>query len=215
MVVKRSSRDIKRELRHLTQGQNCQESLGKIYQGMEIFGLTNGQYSIINIIEEVLQQTGPADINISTWTAANAEIKKAENFLRNNKIKSLRFLFDRGFPTRQPKYFELMRSLFGDEVFRLTRSHCKFVTIVNDQWNVAIRTSMNLNENKRIENFEISDCKALSDYLVEIVDGFFKEPIDYKGAKISCLNGIKKQEKPRETFNADEVGFDDSIFENM
>lgn len=206
-LIKRNNRDKKREIRHLMYGESCKKSVGEIYKGMEIFGLTFGQFSIINIIEEILNQTGAANVNISTWTAANAEIKKAENFLYNKKIKTLRFLFDRGFPTRQPKYFEIMKSLFGENSFRLTRSHCKFVTIVNEKWNISIRTSMNLNENKRIENFEISDCAELTNYLVSIVDGFFEKKLDMKGAPVV---GIKQNKNEDLVFpNVDELDFKD------
>ena len=52
--------------------------------------------------------------------------------------------------------------------------------IKNNDWNIVIRTSMNLNENKRLENFEISDCEILYNYLNDIC-------IDIMGGDIITL----------------------------
>lgn len=179
MTVRRNNRDKNREIRHLMYGENAKLAIGKIYPGMEIYGLTKGQFSIINIIEEVLKQTGPADVLISTWTAANAEIKKAEQFLDNGLINKLNFIVDRSFPTRQKSYYDLLVSRFGD-IVSLTNSHAKFIMIGNKDWKITIRTSMNLNENKRLENFEISDDSKLYEYLGEMASDIIGKGFDYK-----------------------------------
>jgi len=179
LVAKRSNRDKNREIRHLLGNENAFISIGKIYKNMEIYGLTKGQYSIINIIETILNQTGKSDVIISTWTAANAEIKKAEYFLKNGNINRLHFIVDRSFPTRQPRYYKQLIDTFGD-IVSLTNSHAKFVIIRNDEWNIVIRTSMNLNENKRLENFEISDDKQLVDYLLCICDDIIGKEYNFK-----------------------------------
>ena len=178
-VAKRNNRDKNREIRHLLANENAYTAVGEIYEGMEIYGLSKGQFSIINIIENILRQTGKADVIISTWTAANAEIKKAEQFLKNGNINKLHFIVDRSFPTRQPKYFKMFTDTFGD-IVSLTNSHAKFVIIKNDKWNIVVRTSMNLNENKRLENFEISDDKVLVDYLLMICDDIISKEFNFK-----------------------------------
>ena len=160
--------------------ESALESLGTIYKGMEIFGLTKGQFSIINLIEEILIQAGKADVIISTWTAADAEIKKAEEFLKNGLINTIKFIVDRSFPTRQKNYCDLLINTFGEKSIRMTRSHCKFIIIKNKQWNIVVRTSMNLNENKRIENFEISDDKGMVDYLETIIEELWTLPYKFK-----------------------------------
>ena len=186
MVAKRSNRDKNREIRHLMYGENAKKSVGTIYEGMELYGLSKGQFSIINIVEEVLKQTGTADVIISTWTAANAEIKKAEQFLDNKLINKLHFIVDRSFKTRQPKYYDMLVEKFGN-VVSTTNSHSKFILIKNDNWNIVIRTSMNLNENKRMENFEIYD------YMVEIAKDVME--VDYSYFEFERLGKKEKYDK--------------------
>lgn len=149
------------------------EAVGEITTGCEIYGLTKGQWSLIDLIEYCLETTGPAELIISTWTAANADIGFANALLTNGRIKSILFLVDFSFPSRQPAYTAALREAFGDGAIRLTKNHAKFVTIRNRDWNLVLRTSMNLNENRRLESFEISDSKAMAEFLEEVVAEVF------------------------------------------
>ena len=195
IAYRRKSIDKNREKRHLMQGEEARHSVGELYSGCEIFGLTKGQFSSINLIEECLNQTGSADVTIATWTTAHAEIKKAEAFLHNGLIRSLRFLVDRSFPNRQPEYCRSLIETFGEDSIRATRTHAKFITIRNEEWDLVIRSSMNLNENRRIEIFEISDDKGMAEYLDGIVDMLYTDPLDWTASNFSAFGGVSKDEQ--------------------
>lgn len=168
------SKPRKRQIRACKAG-TATDAIGTLEKGAEIYGLTMGQFSFIDVLVAVLRQTGPAHINIATWTAANADLTTAARLLENAEILSIRFVVDRSFLARQPAYCAKMRELFGDACIRPARSHAKFTTIRNDSWNIVIRTSMNLNLNPRMENFEISDDKALCDFMGLVVDEIYQE----------------------------------------
>jgi hypothetical protein len=162
-----------RELRDLTAGQNAGQALEGLRPGCELFGFTVGQFSLINLLIVALEKTGPADVTLTTWTAARKEIGDANRLLRSGFLRSIRFLVDYSFPRRQPAYCKLLRDRFGDESIRLSKCHAKFILIRNDGWNLVIRTSMNLNKNARFEQFEVSDDLAMADYLEGVVDRVF------------------------------------------
>lgn len=149
--------------------------------GAEIVVLTHGQFSLIDALEALLDTTGPADLTVSTWSAAGADLTHAHQFLVDGRVKSIRFVVDRSFATRQPDYCGVLRSLYGDDAIRTTRCHAKFATIRNDAWNLAVRTSMNLNENPRLELIEVSDDPSLAAFLDAEVDAIFaaSPPGDY------------------------------------
>jgi len=88
-------------------------------------------------------------------------------------VRSIIWLVDASFPVRQPGYCAAMRERFGDAAIRVTENHAKFVLVGNEQWTVTLRTSMNLNENRRLESWEVSDDRELYHYLREVVDGIF------------------------------------------
>jgi len=65
---------------------------------------------------------------------------------------------------------------------------------------------MNLNENRRIENFEISDSEDLAGYLVKIVDSFFYKPFAYRVGRPDTRAALNDERtKPYEPKNK---GFD-------
>jgi hypothetical protein len=173
-IVKRKRDTLKgREVRRTLCARNVAEAVGSIEHGCEIYGLSKGTWSLIDLIEHVLAHTGPADVTLSTWTAANADIGFARRLLVNGSITRLRFVVDFSFPHRQPAYCAALREAFGDDAIRITKNHAKFVLVRNAEWNVVIRTSMNLNENRRLESWEISDCPAMAGFLQEVIDELF------------------------------------------
>ena len=154
---------------------NARAALADFDHGMETYCLTFGQFSLMDAVEAILEKTGPADVAISTWTAGNADLSRSAEHLHDGNIRSLRFVADCSFGQRQPGYLAELVRLFGPESIRTTRTHAKFVVITNDQWRVAVRTSMNLNENPRLESIEVSDDPALAGFLLRIVDEIFAE----------------------------------------
>lgn len=171
-TIKREQRQ--REIRTAKKGAAA-DAIGTIGKTSEIYILTFGQFSLIDTLVHLLDRTGPAAVDIATWTAANAHLEESANLLKSAAITRMRWVVDTSFLNRQPAYCRRMRELFGDDCIRTCRTHSKFINITNDEWDVTVRTSMNLNNNPRLENLEISNDPALSGFLTEIVDGIFGE----------------------------------------
>jgi hypothetical protein len=172
-TLHRTPKAGKREIRRALAAGNVAEAVGPITPGCEIFGLMKGQFSLVDLIVFCLQTTGPADVIISTWTAAGADLGHPHKLLTEGHIRSLRFLLDFSFGPRQPAYLAALVEKFGTEAARISKSHAKFVTVRNREWDLVIRSSANLNENRRLETFEVSDDKQMADYLTEVVDTLF------------------------------------------
>jgi len=129
--------------------------------GLRVCGLTGGQFSLIDLLDAVLDITGPADVAISTWTAGVNDTEAAKRAESMGRITRLRMLVDRSFLNRQPKYASRLVDLYGPESIRTCRIHAKFVVVTNDDWNVLISTSMNLNMNRRIESYDVSESPEI------------------------------------------------------
>lgn len=174
LVFKRSTRSRGRDKRRKLAEAKVAEALGPITKGTEAFVLTGGQFSLVDLVVHCLNTTGPAHLTVSTWTAATADIAYAQALLTDGRIKSIRFLVDFSFPSRQPAYCAALASTFGPDCIRVTKNHAKFVLVLNAQWSVVVRTSMNLNENRRLETVEISEDKPLGRFLDDFVTEVFK-----------------------------------------
>ncbi len=135
--------------------------------------LSKGQFSLIHALNHLIETTGLADVDIATWTAASADIRQAEQWIKNGKINRLRFVVDPSFKARQPAFCQALVDTFGDDAIRTVRIHAKFTTIGNADWTLAVRTSMNLNTNPRMEMIEISDDPALFGFLQDLTDDIF------------------------------------------
>ena len=197
-AVRRES--VNREFRHGMRGESAARCIGPITKGCDIFGLTKGDFSMIDILRHIAREIGPCRIDVGTWTAAAAEIKQAFDMLNDGNILSMRFLVDRSFPQRQPKYYHALRERFGDDCVRMARFHAKFITLENDNFSVAVRTSMNLNLNERIEFFELSEGSPISGYLSQVMDHHFALPLDdsYDGFKSFKLDAPAPKKRAAE-----------------
>jgi hypothetical protein len=164
----------KRRIR-MARHASAREAIGEIEKGTDTFILTYGQFSLIDALCAILAQTGPADVTISTWTAANAHLERSAELMESAAIRTLRLIVDRSFEARQPEYAHHMRQLFGPESVRAIKTHAKFMLIRNERWNVVVRTSMNLNGNPRLENIEISEDHELAEFFQAVSDEVFAE----------------------------------------
>lgn len=163
---------------------NARTALSGLDHDTELYVLTFGQFSLLDAITAILDVTGPASVTISTWTAATADLSRAEGFLRDGRIMRLRFLVDRSFLTRQPGYARQLVEAFGVDAVRTTRTHAKFATVTNDEWGVAVRTSMNMNENPRLEHIEVGDDPGLCGFLNGVVEEIWEtEPAGLGGSR--------------------------------
>lgn len=192
-------REVPKRRTRLSKVSNARDALAGLDHGAEVYCLTFGQFSLMDAVEAILDRTGPADVVISTWTAAAVDLSRSAESLRDRRIRSLRFLVDCSFPQRQPGYAAVLRDLFGDEAIRTTRTHAKFAVITNDVWRIAVRTSMNLNENPRLESIEVSDDASLAGFLLGVVDEIWSEETagDYRTKSRPRLDRVEAVEPAR------------------
>lgn len=174
-------RHKKRAIIHLQGVGNVRQAIGSIYPNMEIYGILSGQFHFINIIEHIIGQIKePMSLDISSWTIAKFEATRLAAINGAANVERLRVIVDSSMLNLVPDSFTFLRAMIEDDSIRLLRNHSKFAVVLSDTWNIAIRTSMNLNQNKRLENFEISDCAILADYMNGIVNDIFSTPFDLK-----------------------------------
>ncbi len=161
--------------KRLIRGENARQAVRQFEKDVELFGFTKGQFSLIDLISATLEKTGPAKISVCTWTANNTDLAEIHRLQKKGMATSARFLLDFSTHTRRPGLVAAIRECFGDHALRVTRIHAKFITIRNAEWDVSIRTSMNLNMNPRFEDFTLTNDPDLADFLEILVDDLFSQ----------------------------------------
>lgn len=149
------------------------EAIKGFAKDTRVTGLTNGKFSLISLIRSVLDITGAANVIISTWSAGFYDANAINDLITCGKISDLKIILDRSFKTRQEQYSHHINKIFRPENIRTTDTHSKYVLIWNDEWNVCIRSSMNLNENKRCENFDLDNDTNIFNLFKEFSDELF------------------------------------------
>jgi hypothetical protein len=135
-----------------------------------IMGLTNGKFSLIDLINEISKFSDKCHVICATWSAGIKDANQIKWLMDNDRLLSFKLITDRSYKTRQKSYCISIEELFGIENIRTSDLHAKFVLIHNDNYNFVIRSSMNLNANKTCETFEIDESKEIFDFYMNYVE---------------------------------------------
>ena len=150
--------------------QSAANALAPLSENQSVFGLSDGRWGFVDALWAILKKTGPADVAISTWTAAGADIEDVHALIKSALIRSVTFFVDRSFVSRQGKFCAVLRNKFGDDSIRLWDGHAKFALIQGQNFSCVYLTSANLNKNPRIENFQAHPEPEVVAVYAHIVD---------------------------------------------
>lgn len=180
--------------------ETASRAVGALTKDCSITGMTKGQFSLIDLIKAVIEQTGPAHLVLSTWTQGIRDVDNVAFMAEKGDLLSLRLLTDRSFVTRKPEYCARVLEVFGREAICCTNTHAKFALLRNDEWDICIRSSMNLNRNRRFEQFDIDDSAALCDFFEANADEMMRlspHGFDWVGSEIEkAFNAAAFDQEP-------------------
>lgn len=162
--------------------EGAAETIGALRPGDEITGLTCGQFSMIDILEHMLNEAGPADVFVSTWTAGIYDVERSAQLASGGKIRSIRWMMDRAMFSKSPQYAGPMIDQFGIDAFRDTNVHAKVTLVSSDTMRIVCRASMNLNKNLKTEQFDISVCDEIYDFYRRWADELWEAAAPDEGA---------------------------------
>lgn len=168
------ARPARKTRARLSKSASAADTIAGFGHGMDVAGLTFGQFSLLDLIDATLAITGPADVTICTWSAGFYDVDAAVRFRDSGRLRSVRFIMDSSAKRGQATVGDVA-DLFGAENVRATRTHAKFALVTNEAWDVVITTSMNLNLNPRCEQFEMTDDPGRAGMFREFADEVFAE----------------------------------------
>jgi hypothetical protein len=155
----------------LRRAENAETAIERLTKTNELYGFTKGQFSVLDIIRACLKRTGPARFSISTWTAAKKEIVDLEGMhAAGSMLPKPRWLVDYTFARRDKSALHHIRNVFGADSVRVANTHSKFCLFQNSEWQLVLRSSMNLNMNPRFEDFTLAHDPEVAAFLTGILD---------------------------------------------
>lgn len=157
-----------RRARAVESFRSAAEAIGELVPNLAVFAVTRGQWSMIDAILAVLDQTGPAAVSCWTWTVAEYEVEQMRALRTDQRITSGLLVVDAGVSRGERRISQLKDGThkevvtqwldtFGAGSVRHVTNHAKIATIEGGGFKVLLRGSMNLNHNPRFEQFDLTE----------------------------------------------------------
>lgn len=169
----RLKRNPKRVITRADNSDIASSVIGPLSQGDEIFILTAGNFSLIDVLLHALDFTGPADVDCATWTQGIYDQQRCAQLVTERRIRSMRWVVDPSMFARRAELSGRLVERFGVDSFRAVPIHAKYLVVRGEKMSVAIRSSMNMNENQKIEQLDISVCSDMVNFLTDYTDSIF------------------------------------------
>lgn len=155
--------------RHAVGGKTIplESVIGELNHNEAIHCLSLGNWSMHNLIEYVLLQTGPADVQIMTWSIKNAAVQSLLQLREQGQILELTCVFDNRVKAMCPEAWQLAENNID---CRLTKNHSKVTIIKTPDWSISIVASANMTYNPRIEAYVITEDLPTANYYGQLID---------------------------------------------
>ena len=109
----------------------------------------NDSLQVADVLQWILDQTGPADIRISSFSISEEFLRRIYFIGKKKLVRSLEIVLDHKATNKT-----LLLWPFISKVVRkcyLSTNHSKVLLVSNDKWHVAVVTSQNLTRGNRFE----------------------------------------------------------------
>lgn len=138
--------------------QKIAEEIGTLVQNDWSAYFTDGSWSLHQLLEYILEQTGPAEIHLSAFSLSEDAVRSFVNLKESGKITRLHCLLNNQMARFKTDQMFFIMSV--SDTVKLSACHAKLVIIENDLWNVMIIGSANFNRNLRYECGVICSIKS-------------------------------------------------------
>jgi hypothetical protein len=140
------------------------EVINLVKEGNTTLWVSNGNWSMHQLLMAILDITGPADVYISSYALSETPARIISQLKDSGLIKKLTCVLDNRVDTRTAGTLQLMKSIADD--FALLDTHAKVTVIRNDNHNITVVGSANYTENRRYEAGVVICTKAAADFQI-------------------------------------------------
>jgi hypothetical protein len=185
---------VARSARAVETFQNAALTIGEVKPGMSLFGITRGQFSMIDMALHILDAIGGgATLSVWTWVLVDYEIEFFRRLMDDGRISSGRLIIDASARKNNAMVVAQWEKIFGEGTVRFAMSHAKIVTLAGAGMKFCIRGSMNLNHNPRFEQFDISEGGPAYDLVRSVEDELMSGPYTKDGAEIYAASKLSER----------------------
>lgn len=123
------------------------------------FWVSDGSWSMHEMLVSLLNITGPAELFIATYAMSETPARIITQLKAAKQITRLTTILDNRVDTRSAGSFQLMKAMSDEMV--MVDVHAKVTLIINNDWQLAVIGSANYTENKRFETGVIAEGESI------------------------------------------------------
>jgi hypothetical protein len=151
-----------------------QQHLGDLQPGHTYVYLTGGKWSNHQLLQYLLEKTGPADVYATTWTITEAPVRVMQQLLDSGAMRSLTLLTDHRITSRAPQAWQLMQTL--NATVHLSKCHAKVTVAIGDTHGIVVINSQNMTNNPRIEAGTVLFDRATAEFMRDAILSEVQQP---------------------------------------
>lgn len=152
--------------------EKLQVLLNSIEKNKQIHYVSDGDWSMHDLVMCLLKKYYPADLYMSTYAIRETPIRQLIMAMERKELLSVQMLLDYRAKTRTPEVFQLA-SLNANKIF-LTNVHAKVTVLRSAAGSITIVGSSNWTSNPRIEAGVVS----LDDWVAEFHTNWMQKAMD-------------------------------------
>jgi len=140
--------------------------LDPLKRGKHYHFWTGGQWYLHELVQHLLNQTGRADMWMTTWSISEDAARALMDMRSRGMIDRLTAVFDYKSKETKTKSFLLAKNNFTTT---LARVHAKVTVIKNSNWSITLTGSANWTRNPRAERMLLCTVPEAAEYDIEII----------------------------------------------
>ena len=126
------------------------DTISLLDEGKSVHWLSDGDWSMHDMLLALLQKSGPADVYLSSYSFSEYPARLIAEQISQGIIRSLYCLIDKRLDVRSASALTIIKNM--STRLELVNTHAKVTVIENDKMMIVVNGSANYTTNKRYES---------------------------------------------------------------
>lgn len=141
------------------------DTINNIAPGCCAFWVSDGEWSMHQMLMAILDKTGPAEVYMSTYAMSETPARIIAQLVDEKVITYLYCVLDNRVDVRTAGSLQIIKAMATK--YAMVDTHAKVTVIINGQWKIAVVGSANYTENKRYESGVVVCDDAIADQQIK------------------------------------------------
>ena len=155
--------------------EKLHDVINLVDHGRTVNWMSDGDWSMHQLLQELLQKIGPADVWISSYAFSELPARTVCDLKTTGVITKLHCIIDSRVDVRSASALSMLRN--SCNAIKLCATHAKVTVLKNNEWFIVIVGSANYTTNKRYECGIISTDAGICHFHKNWIENELQKPV--------------------------------------